>query len=315
MPLHSAPVDAFIPGGNGVGLVQAVGAGVWHLAPGQPVVISSHLTAAENVPDPAQILVGITSHGASSASMQAEWPNGTLADYALLPASVLTSCAGLASIDATTLATVMRYVVPFGGLYRGALQAGETVVVSGAIGNYGTAAVRLALAMGAGRVVAVGRNRQVLQRLVETPGERVIAVAATGDGANDASAIREAAGGGAHLALDIVGGARDPRMTLAVLRSLRRGGRLVLMGSMSAPLTLDYDELMLNSWSVSGQFMYPKDSDLRVLDLVRAGLLDLRAIRPEVFDLHRLPDAMRRAAEIGPFDCVVMRHSPPTDAN
>jgi hypothetical protein len=42
--------------------------------------------------------------------------------------------------------------------------------------------------------------------------------------------------------------ARDPDMTLAVLGSLSREGRLVLMGSMTVPLLIPYTEVMRNSW-------------------------------------------------------------------
>ncbi len=41
-------------------------------------------------------------------------------------------------------------LVPYGGLAQGGLKAGETVLVSGATGNFGRAAVAVALAMGGG---------------------------------------------------------------------------------------------------------------------------------------------------------------------
>ena len=53
-------------------------------------------------------------------------------------------------------------LVPYGGFAAANLQAGETVLVSGATGNFGSAAVAVALAMGAACVVAPGRNEQVL---------------------------------------------------------------------------------------------------------------------------------------------------------
>jgi alcohol dehydrogenase len=37
------------------------------------------------------------------------------------------------------------------------------------------------------------------------------------------------------MAFDMVGNAVDPQATLAALHSLKRAGRLVLMGSMTAP--------------------------------------------------------------------------------
>jgi alcohol dehydrogenase len=46
----------------------------------------------------------------------------------------------LQDFDAVQLAVLSRCAVPFGGLLRGRLTAGETVVVTGATGAYGSAA-------------------------------------------------------------------------------------------------------------------------------------------------------------------------------
>jgi alcohol dehydrogenase len=129
----------------------------------------------------------------------------------------------------------------------------------------------------------------------------------TGDIQADAGALRLAAGGGAHMAFDMVGQARDPNATLAALHSLRRGGRLVLMGSMTTDLPLPYTMVMLNSWEIIGQFMYPANGYRRLLDLVRSGLLDISPIRPRVYPIAELPDAMEAAAASGNLDCVVVR--------
>jgi hypothetical protein len=47
---------------------------------------------------------------------------------------------------------------------------------------------------------------------------------------------------------------------------------------------------------ILGQFMYPASAYRSLIELVRAGLLDLRAIRPSVFPLAALPEAMEAAA-------------------
>ncbi|HWL88234.1 MAG TPA: zinc-binding dehydrogenase [Polyangiaceae bacterium] len=308
LPIYSPPKERFIPGGNGVGVVHAIGPGVWHLKPGQRVVLSSHFVAQENVQNPAQILIGVTGHGSVAAQVQADWRDGTLAEYASFPASAVTVAEDLPRVNAVQLAVSMRYIVPFGGLLRGRLAAGETLVVSCATGAYGTAAVFVALAMGAGRIVVVGRNAKALEAVAEAGGRRVVPVAVTGDVQADAENIRTAANGGAHMAFDMVGNARDPNMTLAALRSLVQGGRLVLMGSMTAPLPIPYTEVMLNGWEILGQFMYPRDAYQRLLDLVRSGQLDMNAIRPRVYPLAALPEAMESAAKANHFECIVMQH-------
>lgn len=306
LPAYLPPPGPFTIGTNGVGVVAAVGRDAWHLKPGQRVVLSSHFVAPENVEDPAQVLIGLTS-SPQAAPVLADWPDGTLAEYALLPVAAVTPAHGLDTFDAAQLVTIGRCIIPFGGLLRGRLAVGESVVVNGSTGAYGTAAVLVAVAMGAARVIAAGRNARGLQDVARAGGPRVVTVTLSGDVQKDAAALRDASGGGAHMAFDMVGQARDPNATLAALHSLRRGGRLVLMGSMTTDLPIPYGAVMLNNWEILGQFMYPAGAYRRLLDLLRAGMLDISAIRPRAFPLADLPQAMELAAKAGNLECVVMR--------
>jgi alcohol dehydrogenase len=306
LPTYQAPAGPFTPGGNGVGVVEAVGRDVWQLEPGRRVLLSSLFRSAEAVADPAQILIGVTAFGPDSAKVQADWPDGALAEYVLAPASAVVPAGGFEDVDATQLAAVSRFVVPYGGLARGRLAAGETIIVNGATGAYGAAAVLLAVAMGAGRVVAAGRNVGKLQALARLGGAAVIPVALSGDTTQDAAALREAAGGGADIAFDMVAAAAGPDSTLAALNALRRGGRLVLMGGMAAALPVPYLQLMLNSLEIIGNFMHTPDAYRRVLSMVRAGRLDLRALTPRIYALADLDAAMVEAETAGSLEYVVM---------
>ena len=306
LPFYNPPAGPFTIGTNAIGTVEAVGRDVWTLKPGQRVVVSSHFVARENVGDPPQVLIGLTA-GPGAAPMLADWPDGTLADYALAPVEAVTPLDGLDALDAADLASISRFIVPYGGLLRGRLAAGETLIVNGATGAYGTAAVLLGVAMGAARVIAAGRNASALDVVAAAAGPRVRTVALSGDVAADAKAILAASAGGAHLAFDMVGGAGDPRSTLAALTSLRRNGRLVLMGSMTVDLPVPYTTVMLNGWEILGQFMYPASAYRRLIELVRAGLLDLGAIKPRVFALDALREAMEAAAVASNLEVVVVR--------
>ena len=303
---YNPPTGPFTIGTGGVGTVEAVGRDVWSIRPRQRVLLSPHFVARENVDDPPQILIGLTS-SADAAPVLADWPDGTLAEYALMPAEVVHPAEGLQSINAAELAVVNRFMVPFGGLLRGRLAPGETLIVNGATGAFGTVAALLGVAMGAARVIAVGRNGAALRAVAAAGGPRLSTIALTGDVDADAKAIRAAAGGGAHVAFDIVGNASDPKSTLAALTSLKRGGRLVAMGSLLVDLPVPYMTLMLNDWEIIGQFMYPASAYGRLLDLVRAGLLDIRAIAPRVFPLAALPEAMEAAAKAGNLEYVVVK--------
>src|SRR5205085_7458462 len=134
MPVYHPPPGPLSIGTNGVGFVEAVGRDVWHLKPGQRVVLSSHFIAAENVEDPAQVLIGLTS-SPDAAQVLADWPDGTLAEYALMPVEAITPAEGLDNIDAAQLAAVTRCIIPYGGLLRGRLAPGETLIVNGATGS------------------------------------------------------------------------------------------------------------------------------------------------------------------------------------
>jgi alcohol dehydrogenase len=304
LPFYNPPREEFTIGTNGVGVVEAVARDVWHVKPGQRVFVSSHFVARDNVDDPAQVLIGLTA-GAGANAMLADWPDGTLADFALSPVEAVVPIEGLDRLDSAHLVAVTRCIIPYGGLLRGRLAAGETLVVTGATGAYGTAAVLVGVAMGAARVIAAGRNGESLAAVAAAGGPRVSTVTLTGDVAADAATLRTAANGGAHVAFDMVGNAADPNATLAALHSLRRSGRLVLMGSMTTDLPIPYTTVMLNSWEILGQFMYPASAYRRLLDLLRSGLLDLRAFQPRVFPLAELPQAMEAAAKAGSLDYVV----------
>jgi alcohol dehydrogenase len=231
--------------------------------------------------------------------MQADWRDGTLAEFALAPAATVTPAEGLDTVAAAQLAVLNRAIVPYGGLVRGRLAAGETLIVNGATGAYGAAAVLLGLALGAARVVAAGRNTAAL-------GRRVVPVGLSGDLQTDIASLRAAAGGGAQIGFDMVGQAQDANATLAALHSLLRGGRLVLMGSMTTPLPLPYGEVIRNNWEIVGQFMYPAHAYRSLLGLLRTGLLDISAIRPKRFPLAALPQAMDAAATATSLECVVV---------
>jgi alcohol dehydrogenase len=305
LPIYSPPDGPFTPGGNAIGTVHAIGAEVYHLKPGQRVVVSSYIVANDNATEPAQFLLGITA-GPTGKSLQADWRDGTLAQYALVPKSCVSPIDALDAFSAAELSVLPRFAVPYGGLLRGRLAAGETIVVTGATGAYGSAAVLLSVALGAGRVVAAGRNKPALDALAQLGGSRVATVVLSGDVEADAQALRAAAGGNAQMAFDMVGGAQDPNATLAALKSLRRGGRLVLMGSMRVPLPISYLEVMLNNLEILGQFMYPQDTFMRLVELARSGLLDIKAIRTRSFPLDALMDAMEVAATAGGLECIVV---------
>lgn len=303
---YAFPPGPFSPGTNGVGRIEAVGDGVYGFRAGQRVAVNPYWRADETVGEPEQVLIGLTGISAGSQPVLADFPHGTWRELAEFPASTIIALDGLEAQPSSRLAALGKFVVPFGGLRRGRLAAGEVVAINGATGYFGSAAVLAALALGASRVVALGRRVQSLNKLVEVGGSRVKPVALTGDSARDAAAIREAAGGGVDLAFDMVGHATDANATLAALRSLRRNGRLVLMGSMQVELPIPYGEMLLNNWELIGNFMYSRADYLALVALVASGQLSLDAVELATFPFAQLEAAIDRAGAAQGLQCTVV---------
>jgi alcohol dehydrogenase len=295
---YSLPPMPFVPGTNAIARVIAVGDNVSHVRERDLVFLSPHLRGDVPDPEPPQILIGLTAMATTPAALalQARWRDGVFAEIAHWPAACVTPLAGLDDRPATELIGLAKLTVPFGGLQRSGLRGGDTIIINGATGHFGSGAVMLALAMGAARVVAVGRKLAALEALREAFGPRVIPAVVSGDAARDPGIIRHAAGGGGDVALDLLGAAKSTSTTLSSLRSLKRGGRLVLMGSAEVPLELSFREMLANDWEVVGQFMYDRTAPGQLAALAAEALLDLRKIIVTTFRLADFKQAVEAAA-------------------
>ncbi|MCW2637189.1 MAG: Zn-dependent oxidoreductase, NADPH:quinone reductase [Blastococcus sp.] len=128
--------------------------------------------------------------------------------------------------------------------WRAGLRAGERVVVLGAGGAVGQVGVGAAVALGAGRVVAVCRGDAARERALVSGAS--VAVAFTEDVDLLAGELAEALGGDADVVLDPVFG---PAATAAG-RVLAEGGRLVNLGG-AAGDTASFSSALLRSRSAS----------------------------------------------------------------
>ncbi|MFX9552105.1 hypothetical protein ABTO49_21200, partial [Acinetobacter baumannii] len=75
---------------------------------------------------------------------------------------------------------------------------------------------------------------------------------------------------------------------------------------MTLDLPIPYTTMMINSWSILGNFMYPKSALQKLVELVKGGLLPLDVIEPKVFTMPDLQNAMDAAAKAGNFENVMI---------
>ncbi|MBV8887150.1 MAG: zinc-binding dehydrogenase [Chroococcidiopsidaceae cyanobacterium CP_BM_RX_35] len=294
----------FTPGANAVGRVESVAEDVFDLEPGQMVYVDPMIMSRNNGVASDALLIGLAGLTPLSGRLQAIWRDGTFAEKALLPAECLTPLDKVQSVEPNQLACLSYFVIPYGGLLRGEFRPGQTLIINGATGNLGAGAVLVALTMGAGKVVAVGRNQQVLDKLQQLDSRRVVQFVLQGNAAEDAEQLRLVAEG-ADLVLDLLGGAKTSDPTVSCIQALRPKGTAVLMGGVQASLPLPYPQIMMSEFTIRGAFMYPRQAPSELIEMVAAGTLDLSQLQIFSYRLDQIQEAIERASTVRGLEYVV----------
>jgi NADPH2:quinone reductase len=254
------PEVPFVAGCEAVGRVAESGQLVWMHGAGLGVTRDG--TLAERVAVPAEALFPV--------------PDG--ADPALAGALGIAGVAGWLPVA-----------------WRAPIREGETVLVLGATGTVGLVALQAARLLGAGRVVAAGRNRAGLERAREAGADAVVAL---GEEEDLAVAFRDACGGdGPTLIVDPLWG--EP--LAAALQAAAPGARAVNIGQSAGP-----EARLASAWVRGKQlellgysnFAVPRD----VLDREYRRLVEAAVAAKIIVDVERVPleqvaDAWRRQTE------------------
>ncbi len=302
----------FVPGTGAIGRVSALGLGATEMQVGSWVYCDPTLRGRDAQGLPAISLQGLTASGLSALSLQRQYRNGSWAEKLRLPLENVVPIGDIDERSASRWLTFGSMLVPYGGLLSIGLQAGETVVINGATGNFGSAAVAVALAMGAARVVATGRNADSLKTLAERYGSRVRAALVVGDEEADKAVIQSAAGQPIDVVLDILPPAASIAQVLSAVKAVRPGGRVSLMGGVGmtegSELSLPYPWLMRNKITIKGQWLYPREAIPRLIALAQNGILDLSRYDVVEFPLTEIQAALAHASStVGPFTKTVLR--------
>lgn len=200
-----AGAPPYTPGLEFAGEVEAVGAGVVTWAPGDRVIADGFKT------------------GPRSSGAHRTW--GGFATWALASEDALIALP--ASLDFDQGANLLgNFETAWHGLVtRGRLRSGERVLIHGATGSTGLAAIQLAKHLGA-EVIATTRSEGKLQALRDAGADHAVTTQAP-----LRDTVRAIAPRGVDVVWDGVGGP----LTAASMRCLTFGGRLLIIGWAATP--------------------------------------------------------------------------------
>jgi NADPH:quinone reductase-like Zn-dependent oxidoreductase len=250
-----------IVGSDGAGTVHRVGDGVERFHPGDRVMINPAL-ACGRCPT---CRAGEQSL-CDQLSVLGEHRSGTAAEYIVVPVENLAAVpAGMAWPEAAafSLATLTAWRML---TTRARLQPGETVLVVGIGGGVALAALQVAHLLGARTIVTSGEDAKLdaAKRL----GAHYLINYRKLDVATEVRGLTE--GRGADLIVDSVG----EQSWSASLRSLRRGGRLVVCGATTGPnVSLDLRRLFWHQWSLLGSTLGSQREYAEIVALAGEGKL------------------------------------------
>jgi len=214
--------------------------------------------------------------------------DGTHAEQIVLPREAVSLRPSNLSAEEAAAAGV-PFVTAWQALVEhGHLRPGEWVIVTGAAGAVGWAAIQLAVARGA-RVIALVRSNEEEARLDRSK----VAAVAHSDRQDLGPVVREATGGrGAELALNGVGAA----VFEPLLEALADGGRLGVYSAVAGrEVTLDLFNFYRRRLSLLGINTVgpPASEGARILTELRP-LFETKALRPHpVLERYPLSEAAR----------------------
>jgi NADPH:quinone reductase len=178
--------------------------------------------------------------------------------------------------------------------WRAHVREGERVLVLGATGVVGLVAVQAARILGAGRIVAAGRDEAALEQARAAGAHAVVPLGDAADAAGLADAFREAAGGPIDVTIDPLWGVP----ARAAVEAGAFSGRLVQVGQSAGPeSTLRSGAIRGKSFAIVGFTLghVPQDKTAaayrRLIELATSGEL---VVERETLPLDWAAEAWRR---------------------
>ena len=164
---------------------------------------------------------------------------------------------------------------------RAGVGPGDTVAILGP-GPMGLLVLQCALAVGAGRVLVVGRGSR-LAKAAELGAETVDYT-----GVDPVAEVRRMTGGGPQMVIECAGA---PASLVQAVEMCRKGGSISVIGIPQEPAALPIRKLVLEEISLHG-VRANRGTCEEVLPLLAAGRINIRTLITHTFPLRAFPRAL-----------------------
>jgi D-arabinose 1-dehydrogenase-like Zn-dependent alcohol dehydrogenase len=179
----------------------------------------------------------------------------------------------------------------FAALRRGGAGAGSWIAVHGITGTLGVGAVLLSMGMGVTRILGWGRNRDVLAQLRTIAPDRIDTLALGDRPLKDW--VRERTDGvGVDVLIDCTGRGGHAAPVAEAVDCLKRGGVMVNIGALAEPLALSPTQFMTGALQYRGSNWFTNAEAALMADMVRVGALDLSLLKPLIYPLEQVNQAL-----------------------
>jgi len=233
--------------------------------------------------------------GRSQEIMKA-YPYGGLCQFITAPQDALVKLADNVSFEA---AARFGYLgTAYAAMKKLGVGPGKTFLVNGASGMLGLNAVMLALAIGTTKILGIGRNKALLNRVKALSPQRIEVYAVDESapvGLADplvawAKSLTESYG--VDCSLDCLPPGASADAFMRPLYTLRRGGRAATVGGVSETVSLNAFWLMTNRIGLQGSVWFTTGEGEDMAAMVAGGTLDVSPLEHRIFPLSQVNDAM-----------------------
>lgn len=231
--------------------------------------------------------------GAEKRNMR--YGSGGLAEYVLSPDSNIVKLPD--SIDDFTAARLGYLGTSYAGLLKAGAGRGRTLVIHGATGTLGYAAVAIALGLGCSKIFGLGRNEERLAQLRAMDANGRVVTCSTVDGTDvEAWLNAQTHDLGVDAVFDCLGVGGASHGTEALLKSVRPGGRVILAaGSVDGSISQSYWGILMHDVTVLGTLWFSSAEIDELVALIASGAVDTSYLSHEVYPLERVNDAIALA--------------------